>query len=111
MCTVNLPKRDQYLIENLRGKTVMFMGDSTDANIWSMVCRCKREHNGGIIEVTGTLNHDNETECSFGPLTGCEGPTLNTCKIKTLNMTLHQVEGEYTVHPYGKVRGSLQINC
>jgi len=108
---INLPKRDQYLIENLRGKTVMFMGDSTDANIWSMICRCKREHNGGIIEVTGTLNHDNETECSFGPLTGCEGPTLNTCKIKTLNMTLHQVEGEYTVHPYGKVRGSLQINC
>ena len=100
----HLPQHDQELITGLQGKTLLFMGDSTDANIWATLCRCPR-HGHVTISTQGTAEHDNETMCisDRGKNSECDGPKINTCHLKTLNLTLHQVEGEYTIHPYGPI--------
>ena len=78
------------------------MGSSTTANIYSAMCHCPRAHNADT-SLQGSMEHDAQTECYTDKGDGCVGPEIRTCRLKSLNLTLHSVAGEYTVHPYGKM--------
>lgn len=90
---------DQQLLLHIRDKTFLMMGDSTTENMYSTICRCKRSHNS-LEEVQGPMEGSN-TECHEQPEAWCEGPSLKTCHMKMFNLTLHFLQGEYAIHPFG----------
>ena len=100
--TQTLSTLDRKVMQSLHGKTLLIVGDSTTDNIFSTMCHCTRGHNNEI-EIQGPMYHDSFTECYNDHPKECVGPELRTCKVRTLNLTIHHLQGEYVVHPYGPI--------
>ena len=89
---------DSELLLKLHNKSIFIMGDSTDFNIHSNLCHCKR--NGHFV--SGSMIHGKETKCFSGKGKSCL-IGMSSCYIERYNLSIHAVDGEYTTHPYGNI--------
>ena len=96
-----------HALAPLRNKSLLMLGDSTDANVWARLCHCPRRRNKAgrtrqeenAALAAGACGARSDTHVS------CLGVdyVFATCTFPALELQLHYAQAAYGVHPYGPI--------
>ena len=97
-------------LRGLHNKSLLFLGDSLDGNVWTRLCHCRREHGPRYASsVIGNATRDRQrVRCYSGAQHGAFAgiflsDDFKTCEYTRLGLTLHYSDAAYGLHPYGLV--------
>ena len=88
---------DARLLEKLRGKRIIFMGDSTDDHLWATICSCKTKEQQ-LPEYVGTPIEDSTRRECLG-----DKFFMRSCVFPSLSLSIQYLAIEYGIHPYGLI--------
>ena len=101
--------RDGALLQRVRAalqhKSLMLVGDSSDAFLWSYLCQCDRKHNADPLATGKIKRHSNAVVSCHTDAprrSQCNGKqTFYSCNYTALDFQVHYHGAEYAIHPYG----------
>ena len=96
-------RQGNTLEQQLGGKAIMLIGDSTDSNVWSEMTGCKHDNAHGDPKVVGPLLPiaEQAVSCALRRKLEQTAQFDSSCfSDRGLNLTLHYVGGEHIIHPY-----------
>ena len=95
---------DEETLRPLRGKQMLFVGDSTDGNLWSRLCHCTRRTASGLAVAEAAVGSERAIAQDVRCFDSARPGDLSSCTFPTLNLSLHFAASEFGVHPFGRIK-------
>ena len=84
---------DLEMLYNLRNRSMLLVGDSTDANIWARLCHCTRSTGWILSHLDSDGTRPPSRDRRF--VSCYRGEMVKSCNYRTLNLQFHFVDASY----------------